>query len=166
MRSQTEITSLRYSMWEFIQRMKMKVFFFLSQRLTSVNISKWTIITTSLVPRTRLHHNRLVVMLYLIIHAGAVTISSLRYENSAQTLVCTSTGGPATSVSWTKNNITLLVDGTTYQRSQVITDTVTATYENRLTIVSKTAHLSGVYSCYVQNRRGNGTKAIEINGKW
>ena len=97
---------------------------------------------------------------------GAVTISNVTYKRSTQTLVCTSTGGPATSVTWTKDNITLVVDGSTYQQSQVITDTVAATYENRLTIVSKTSPLSGVYTCYVENERANATSSIEISGRF
>ena len=94
-----------------------------------------------------------------------LTISSIRYERSSQTLVCTSIGGPATSVTWTRDNTHLVVDRTTYQHSQIITDTSTATYENRLTLVSKSSSLSGVYTCSVRSQRGNDIGSIEVSGQ-
>ena len=89
----------------------------------------------------------------------------MTYESSTQTLICTSTGGPATSVTWRRDNTPLVVDGTTYEHSQIITDTDTATYQNRLRIVDKSATLSGTYTCSVGNSRGSTSVPVEIAGK-
>lgn len=86
------------------------------------------------------------------------------YEKTSQSVVCTSTGGPATSLSWSRDNASLVVDGTTYQQSQVVMDTSTATYENRLSIVSKSASRSGVYMCSVGNSRGDTTASLVVTG--
>ena len=93
-----------------------------------------------------------------------MSISNIVYEKTSQSIICTSTGGPATSVSWSRNNTPLVVDGTIYQQLQVVMDTSTATYENRLSIVSKSASLSGVYMCSVGNSRGDTTSSLELTG--
>ena len=87
------------------------------------------------------------------------------YESSSQTLICTSTGGPVDSVTWSRDDTPLVVDGTTYEHSQIITDTDTATYQNRLRIVDKSATLSGIYTCSVGNSRGSTSVPVEIAGK-
>jgi hypothetical protein len=84
------------------------------------------------------------------------------YDSSSQTLICTSTGGPATSVTWSRDNTPLVVDGTTYQQSQVITNVRTSTYQNRLRIVSKLASLSGTYTCSVGNSKRTIVASVEI----
>lgn len=55
--------------------------------------------------------------------SGVVESVEVTYEQSSQTLICTSRGGPATSVTWSLNNSLILVDGNTYQTSQIITTT-------------------------------------------
>ena len=84
------------------------------------------------------------------------------YENSTQTLVCTSTGGPATSIAWSRDDTPLVVDGTTYDHSQIITDTNTATYQNRLRIVQGSS--DGVYTCTVSNSRGRNSAQLMLGG--
>ncbi len=93
-------------------------------------------------------------------NAGSLTISDICYDTTSQTIICTSTGGPATSVTWTRDNTPLNVDGTTYQHSQIVTDTVTSTYENRLT-----GGDTGIYVCIVSNARGNNASEIKISSK-
>jgi hypothetical protein len=100
-----------------------------------------------------------------LMHVGNVAISDVRYESSSQTLVCTSIGGPATSVTWSRDNILIILNETTYQQSQVITNTDTATYQNRLRIVTKLASLSGNYVCSVGNSKGETKATIEISGE-
>jgi hypothetical protein len=96
---------------------------------------------------------------------GNATISDVRYDSSSQTLICTSSGGPATSVTWSRDNTPLVVDGITYQQSQVITNINTTTYQNRLRIVAKLASLSGTYTCSVGNSRGETRALIEVSGE-
>ncbi len=95
---------------------------------------------------------------------GAVESVEVTYERASQTLTCTSRGGPATSIAWSVNGTLILADGSTYQHSQLIMDTSTATYLNRLTIVSKSATLSGTYACSVGNARGSTTASTVISG--
>jgi hypothetical protein len=90
-------------------------------------------------------------------------ISDVTYNSSTQTLTCTSSGGPATSVTWSRDNAPLVVDGITYQQSQVITDTNNATYQNRLRIVLRSFE-SHLYSCTVSNLRGNNSAQLSVGG--
>ena len=87
---------------------------------------------------------------------GQVTIPSeinFQLEDAVTpvfTLTCTSTGGPATTVSWRRDG-TMFSDNNTYTiTSQVLMDTVTATYTHTLTV---TGRLLGEYQCSVFNIR-------------
>ena len=92
-------------------------------------------------------------------------VTDIRYERSSQTVICTSTGGPATTVTWRRSNATLTVDQVTYQQSQVITNTSTATYENRLRLVKESPETYGVYTCTVSNLRGSDSSApLRVTG--
>ena len=92
-------------------------------------------------------------------------MTDLSYDTSSSTFTCTSSGGPATSVSWRRDGSLLAVDGTTFEATQVVTDTSTATYENRLTIVGKSEDLSGTYSCTVGNAAGSDSAQITQTGE-
>ena len=96
---------------------------------------------------------------------GNISISGLTYDRDTQFLVCTSTGGPATTVTWTKDKLTLSIDGTLYQQTQVITDMTESVYENRLRIINQASISSGLYSCTVTNDRGSATSELYISGK-
>ena len=83
------------------------------------------------------------------------------------TLTCISTGGPATTVTWTRGGTNV-----TYDNDHVLTQTVldieTFEYNNTLTV---TGVEGGPYQCIVSNARGTvmspvltGTgKSVEIN---
>ena len=98
---------------------------------------------------------------------GYVTISSIVYDRTTQTIICTSTGGPATDVSWSKDNMKI---GTVsnardqYERSQVIVSTANATSENRLTIINKSSKAAGTYTCEIENHRGSINESLYIQG--
>ena len=94
------------------------------------------------------------------------TVSSLTYDPDTRTLACTSTGSPATTVTWTKDGDTLTVDGTTYSMTQNVTDRRTSTYENALTLPA-TGDISGMYGCLVGNALGDSnTETFEVTGKY
>ena len=85
--------------------------------------------------------------------AGDVTIpgdmtftedSDLYGESHQFTLTCTSTGGPATTVTWTRDSET--VSG----GMSVLDDPVTAQYIHTLTV---TGRLGGQYQCTVLNKK-------------
>ena len=65
------------------------------------------------------------------------------------TLTCTSTGGPATTVSWRRDG-TMLNDDNTYSITSQVSNGTTATYTHTLTV---TGRLVGEYQCTVSNIR-------------
>ena len=64
------------------------------------------------------------------------------------TLTCISTGGPATSVTWTRNGGTIPYDGTHVLSQTVVDASRTARYNNTLTV---TVVESGHYQCTISN---------------
>ena len=65
------------------------------------------------------------------------------------TLTCTSTGGPATTVSWTRGSDTL-ISNRDHTITTRVTETETATYVHKLTV---TGSQEGSYACSVSNSR-------------
>ena len=65
------------------------------------------------------------------------------------TLTCVSTGGPATTVTWTRNGAILSNDAN-HVFTKTVTDQLTATYSNVLTV---TGREPGSYQCSVANAR-------------
>ena len=69
--------------------------------------------------------------------------SDLNGPSPQFTLTCISTGGPATTVTWTRDSVTV-TEGT----ETVLDDPVTAQYTHTLTV---TGRLGGLYTCTVAN---------------
>ena len=101
-----------------------------------------------------------------VLHAGAPNVTELTFDRESRTLTCTSTGGPATTVTWTKDGA-VITPNTTHQQTQMIVDTVEGIYQNTLTIAQSVTgdDLYGLYSCMVENSRGSSNKTIHIYGK-
>ena len=78
--------------------------------------------------------------------------SELTTTTPTFTLTCTSTGGPATTVSWTVNNHTVTEDREHHITSQILIDLETATYNHTLAV---TGRLEGDYECRVSNRKSS-----------
>ena len=74
-----------------------------------------------------------------------------RNSNSQFTLICISTGGPATTVTWTRDSTTV-TEGT----KTVLNDPVTAQYTHTLTV---TGRLPGLYTCTVANNKPSSDSA-------
>ena len=70
-------------------------------------------------------------------------VSDLNGTSPQFTLTCISTGGPATTVTWTRDSDTV-TEGT----ETVLDDPVTAQYTHTLTV---TGRLGGLYTCIVAN---------------
>ena len=74
---------------------------------------------------------------------------------SMNTLTSTSTGGPATTVTWTRGSVTI-TEGT----ETVLNDPVTAQYTHTLTVTS-----AGLYTCTVANNKpSTDSAAITVPG--
>ena len=85
-------------------------------------------------------------LLGYVMISGGVTFTNLNGSSPQFTLTCISTGGPATTVSWTRDN----VDITGEQNETVLHDPVAARYTHTLTV---TGRLGGVYTCTVSNNK-------------
>ena len=101
-------------------------------------------------------------------YAGNIMIVSGKYNRTTQTITCTSTGGPATEVDWFKDrdkiSITMISNEGLYEHSQIIINTASATYENRLRIVDKSSKVAGNYTCKVTNPKGSINESLYIQG--
>ena len=83
--------------------------------------------------------------------------SDLNGESLQFTLTCISTGGPATTVTWTRDSTTL-TEGT----ETVLDDPETAQYTHNLTV---TGRVGGVYTCTVANNKPSTASAnITLQG--
>ena len=102
-------------------------------------------------------------MTFFILVSGVPTVTTLVYSETTRSLTCTSTGGPATTVTWRKDGANIAIDGTTYQQTQVVTDTATGTYQTVLKTDQSVTDVFGTYSCTVGNTRGTST-AFEATG--
>ena len=103
--------------------------------------------------------------------SGALEVTSLQFQLTSDlnattptfTLTCTSTGGPATNVSWTVNNCTVTEDSAHNITSQVLTNAVTAIYNHTLAV---TGRLEGQYGIRVSNRKSSASGYLMAVGMY
>ena len=104
-----------------------------------------------------------VVMFYSV----TPIITGLTLEPDSFTLTCTTTGSPATTVTWMKDGSPLDIDGTTYSMEQNVTVRANSTYDSVLTINDGNRNDLGTYSCEVQNALGTyGPTVVDVSGKF
>ncbi|CAI8011497.1 hypothetical protein GBAR_LOCUS7408 [Geodia barretti] len=86
---------------------------------------------------------------------GSVSIAGgVTYDSNTQTLTCISTGGPATTVTWTRDSTTV-----TQGTNTVLNDPVTAQYTHTLTVTT-----AGEYTCTVANNKPSSASASTVVG--
>ena len=97
--------------------------------------------------------------------SGSPLATSLGYDNHSRTLTCTSTGGPATNVTWMRDG-TVVTLNDTYRQTKRLVDTVEGTYQTVLTIDSSVSQsdIVGTYSCTVENARGRSLHLVVVSG--
>jgi len=84
--------------------------------------------------------------------------SELNAEVPQFTLTCISTGGPATTVTWTRDPQSVSGGMT------VLDDPETAQYTHTLTV---TGRLGGLYQCTVSNNKpSQATSTLTVQGDW
>ena len=98
------------------------------------------------------------------IHAGSPNVTNLSYEEQSRTLTCTSTGGPATNVTWRRDGIVIILNDT-HQQTKSVVDPVEGTYQTVLTINSSVGQIMGIYNCTVKNIRGESSKTVFVPGE-
>ena len=99
--------------------------------------------------------------LYYFIGGIAITTDTLNFESSTLqfTLTCISTGGPATTVTWTRDSDDTVTEG----NETVLDDPVTAQYTHTLTV---TGREGGLYTCTVANNKpSSDSSSLTVKGK-
>ena len=88
------------------------------------------------------------------------------FEANTQSLICVSTDGPASNITWRRNEERLSTQKITYTQVQEITNMSESTYINTLTIRGVApSEVAGNYSCLISNLRGSAEEHnLEIKG--
>lgn len=76
-------------------------------------------------------------------------------------LICISNNSAATTVTWKRNGILIVIDGIVFDSSQSVINTLHSTYENKLNFLISPVP-SGLYTCTVINDFGNTTSDHEL----
>ena len=97
------------------------------------------------------------------IHQARPHITSLTFDTTTRSFICTSAGSPATTVTWTRDGQPLSIDGTRHQLTQTVTNRAASTYENKLTIADS-AFKSAIYKCNVTNVLGYTNATFSVKG--
>ena len=101
------------------------------------------------------------------IHAGSPTVTNLTFDDQSRTLTCTSTGGPATNVTWRRDGVVITFNATTHQQTKRVVDPVNGTYQTLLTIDRSVGQsdIVGTYNCTVENARGGSSQTVVVPGE-
>ena len=95
--------------------------------------------------------------------AGSPSVTSLTYNSQSRTLTCTSTGGPATTVTWRRDGVVITLNAT-HQQTKRVVDPVNGTYQTVLTIDPSLGQsdIVGTYNCTVENDRGESSETVVV----
>ena len=98
--------------------------------------------------------------------SGSPSVSNLEYDSQSRTLTCTSTGGPATTVTW-KRDEAVITPNATHQQTKRVVGLVMSTYQTVLTIDPSVdqSDIPGLYYCAVENNRGTTSKVLVVPGR-
>ena len=98
--------------------------------------------------------------------AGSPTVISLTFDEQSRTLACTSTGGPATTVTWRRDGVVITLSAT-YQQTKRLVNPVNGTYQTVLTIDPSVGQsdIVGTYNCTVENVRGGSSETVVVPGE-
>ena len=106
--------------------------------------------------------------------AGTLEVISLDFNLTSElnstiptfTLTCTSTGGPATAVSWRRNGELLVENSSNYSITSqtLLTDAEDAIYDHTLRV---TGRLVGKYQCNVSNNKpSSSSRSLTVVGEY
>ena len=135
---------------------KLAIFFFLTQ----FGVVTFTQNTIEACLLCSIYH-----FLLLYYHTGIPHVTSLTFNGQSNTLTCTSTGGPATNVTWRRDGVVITLN-TTHQQAQRV-DPAMGTYQTLLTIDPSVGHsdIVGTYNCTVENVRGEASTTRKVTGE-
>ena len=100
------------------------------------------------------------------LRAGSPTVTGLTFDDLSRTLTCTSTGGPATTVTWRRDEV-VITPIASYQQTKRLIDAEMGTYQIVLTIDPSVGQsdIVGTYSCTVENDRGETSETVVVPGE-
>ena len=98
------------------------------------------------------------------VHAGSPTVTNVTFDDQSRTLTCTSTGGPATTVTWRRDGVVITLNAT-HQQTKRLVDPVNGTYQTVLTIDPSVGQIVGTYNCTVENDRGGSSETVVVPGE-
>ena len=100
------------------------------------------------------------------IHAGSPNVTDLTFDEQSKTLTCTSTDGPATTVTWRRDGVVITLNAT-YQQTKIVVDPGNGTYQTVLTINPSVgwSNIVGTYNCTVENARGESSETVVVPGE-
>ena len=107
-----------------------------------------------------------ILLAFNSIHAGSPTVTGLTFDDQSRTLTCTSTGGPATTVTWRREGVEI-TENSTHQQSKNLIDSESGTYQTVLTIDPSVdcSDIVGTYNCTVENDRGESSETVVVPGE-
>ena len=105
---------------------------------------------------SQLYHNYYIVGRIVIWNTSFHLHREFETVSPQFTLTCISTGGPATTVTWTRDSTTV-TEGT----ETVLNDPVTAQYTHNLTVNGR---MEGVYECLISNIYYQNSASIDVKG--
>ena len=77
-------------------------------------------------------------------------MGGVTFDSDQLTLTCISIGGPATTVTWTRDSTTTVTEGT----QSILNNAVNAQYTHNLTVTT-----GGEYTCTVENNKPSSDSA-------
>ena len=100
------------------------------------------------------------------IYAGSPNVTNLTFDDKSRTLTCTSTGGPATTVTWRRDGVVITLNDT-HQQTKRVVGPGNGTYQTVLTINSSVdqSDIVGTYNCTVENIRGDSSGTVVVSGE-
>ena len=121
---------------------------------------------TRLVSATTLSCTNPMPLAFNYIHAGSPNVTNLTFDDQSRTLTCTSTGGPATNVTWRRDGVVITLNAT-HQQTKSVVDSVNGTYQTVLTIDPSVgwSDIVGTYTYTVENARGVSSESVVVPGE-
>ena len=103
------------------------------------------------------------LLVFTFIHADSPTVTNITFDDQSRTLTCTSTGGPATTVTWRRDGVVITANAT-HQQTKRLVHTVNGTYQTVLTIDPSVdqSNIVGTYNCTVENDRGESSETVVV----
>ena len=102
---------------------------------------------------------------FMLPFPGGGVSTDLFYDTATTSLICRSTGGPASSVKWAEGGVEVDTSNEQYEADQVIVNASLSWYDNIMTLrrASERENLRN-YTCSVSNSRSNSSAQVEVRG--